>query len=138
MFALPIQNVKSSAARMTLTRSARSLLSPLRSAHSLANCRHSLRFQPCKCGAWSPSQIDASLREGVPEIEHCLMIGGLSVFQCPLVTDSSITREFSTLVKGKMAPLPCLPAVDEPLASYRFLSLYLSQSLSFNDGMMPS
>ena len=97
----------------------------------------SLRVQPRKCCAWSPSQIDASLREGVPEIEHRLMTEGLLVLKCPLGTDPYMTREFATLVEGKMAPLPHLAALDDPQASYRLLSLCLSQSLSYFNRLLP-
>ena len=66
------------------------------------------------------------------------MTEGLFVLQCPLDTDSYMTREFATLVEGKMALLPHLPALDDPQASHRLLSLCLSQSLSYFTRLLPS
>ena len=97
----------------------------------------SLAVQPRKCCVWSPSQIDASLREGVPDIEHRLMTEGLRVLKCPLGTDSYMTTEFDSILEACRAPLTHLPALDDPQAAYRLLSLCLSQSPAYFTRLLP-
>ena len=48
-----------------------------------------------------------------------------------------MNREFATVVEGRMAPLPHLPALDDPKAMCPLLSLYLSQSLSNFNRLIP-